>query len=200
MSEVQVDNPLTHLEAQSDRSLSPNEQMMVVSLDGDVSPMRVEGTLGGDTDSSGDNEEIPDMPDSPPSSCSQNESELMTAARLDNKARHLKTQSLDEQLEVQTLPRAVALAMESAEVCGRNGREKAICARDLVLSMYEESADPHVEALCAPGVLEAWMTVVSDAAKGKLDVNRPSRFERWVEPCLLSLRAGLCRYKQKANY
>ena len=191
---------MTHLEAQSDRSLSPPEQMMVVSLDGDVSPMRVEGTLGGDTDSSGDNEEIPDVPDSPLSSCSQNESELMTAARLDNKARHLRTKALDEKLAVQTLPRALALAMESAEICGRTGSEKAIFARNLIVSMYEQSADPHVEALCAPGVLEAWITVISDAAKGKIEVNRPSRFERWVEPCLLSLRGGLCRHKQKANY
>jgi len=166
------------------------EQMMVVSIDGGISPMPVEGHLGGDTGSSDSEEEdvLPEdvsLEDEP-----EPESELLVAARLDNRARVLKAQKEDWLLSAATLPAALVLAMESAEVCGRTGEEKQEFAREIVTSMCRAAPGADLESLAPGPVLEAWMTAISDAAKGRLEINRPSRRYRWLGACIDSLRRG----------
>ncbi len=167
----------------TENPLTPEtDQIMVVTHEGGIAPALIEGTLGGSTDES-DSDDSADMSPSPIPG-QDHSADLLTAAHLDNEGR--RRGALQDGVLPTTVPLVMRFAMESAEACGRTGEEKSRFARELLQSVYADA--PDVQALCRPGVLEAWMELVADASKGRLEINRPSRRYRWLGACIDSLR------------
>ena len=178
-------------ETEEDRTENPLT-LMVVPLDGAGSPTSMaEGTLGGDTTDSGeeDAQDSPRVQPVPDDTCRRATVDTRTPSAPDVDEMRLQAARMDQQRRranagpaaggpsPANLGPLVGIAMEAAELCGRDGPERKRLATELVLAFVEEL--PPQTRLTDTGLIQSLFAVIAAASKNGLSINTPPPRTFW---------------------